>query len=62
VIGRVDVLVRAEESPVPWSPAWSFNDALRRALLARLGERMLTTRWAITPEGREALAAEERAS
>ena len=37
--------------------AWTFRDRLRIALLARLGERILTTRYSITPEGRDALAA-----
>ena len=39
--------------------AWSFHDTMRSALLARLGERMLLTRWEITPLGREAIAAHE---
>ena len=38
--------------------AWTFTSRLRVALLARLGERMLASRWAITPEGRAALAAD----
>ena len=42
--------------------AWSFQDALRRAVLARLGERMMSTRWSITPNGRAALGAEGRAA
>ena len=42
--------------------AWSFGEHLRRALLAKLGERMLLTRWEITPKGRQALAAEENVS
>ena len=41
--------------------AWRFQDAMRRALLARLGERVLSTQWEITPKGRETLAAEENA-
>jgi hypothetical protein len=36
--------------------AWTFRDRLRVALLARLGERMLLTRFEITPQGRAALA------
>ena len=39
--------------------AWGFRERLRVALLARLGERMLTTRWEITADGRKALAVEE---
>jgi len=39
--------------------AWSFRERLRVALLARLGERMLLTRWAITDAGRAALAASQ---
>ena len=42
--------------------AWTFRDRLRVALLARLGERMLSSRWEITPQGRAALAGEESTS
>jgi len=42
--------------------AWTFRDRLRVALLARLGERMMLTRFEITPQGRQALAAEEKES
>ena len=39
--------------------AWTFRDRLRVALLARLGERMLLSRYEITPAGKAALEAEE---
>jgi len=55
---RADLPTRRAESPL----AWTFADALRRSLLARLGERMLTSRWEITPLGRQALAAQETES
>jgi len=42
--------------------AWTFRDRLRVALLARLGEQILKTRWAITQEGCATLAAEENQS
>lgn len=50
-----DVSTNRAESPL----AWTFADALRRSLLARLGERMLATRWTVTSKGRDALAAKE---
>jgi hypothetical protein len=39
--------------------AWTFRDRLRVALLARLGERVILTRWELTPLGRQVLATEE---
>jgi hypothetical protein len=38
----------------------TFRSALRQARLARLGERMLMSRFEITAAGRAALAAEEQ--
>ena len=40
--------------------AW-FDDAMRRALLIRLAERVMLTRFSITQQGRDALAVEEHA-
>ena len=49
---------RATEGPTPL--AW-FDDAMRRALLIRLAERVMLTRFSITQQGRDALAVEEHA-